>query len=221
MVRRGNTFIVRGQGGRSFSFGDAGDTVLVGDWDGDGTDALTVRRGNRYFVENDIDTGVADHDFSYGDAGDTVLVGNGDGDTSAESDEYALTTDTLAVRRGNRFFIRNDTETGVADLEVTFGDARDTILVGDWGNRLTYGDDSRTPQRETDVLRYAGPSGDHADQFAVRRGNHHYFSDEVENPCDRGSRRADDHELRLRVRRADRHGVRRAAGGHLRHLRAG
>jgi hypothetical protein len=41
------TFFVRGQGGRSFIYGNPGDTVLVGDWNGDGTDTLAVRRGNR------------------------------------------------------------------------------------------------------------------------------------------------------------------------------
>ena len=40
--------------------------MLVGDWDGDGTDTLAVRRGNRYFVKNSIGTGVADYDFYYG-----------------------------------------------------------------------------------------------------------------------------------------------------------
>ncbi|SFL73919.1 hypothetical protein SAMN04488085_116106, partial [Geodermatophilus ruber] len=33
-----------------FSYGDPGDTVLVGDWNGDGTDTLAVRRGNTYFL---------------------------------------------------------------------------------------------------------------------------------------------------------------------------
>src|SRR3954449_8354890 len=130
MVRRGNSFIIRGQNGRVFHYGDRGDTVLVGDWDGDGTDTLAVRRGNRFFVKNDIDTGVADYEFVYGDPGDRILVGNWDGDTSAEDAEFVEITDTIMVQRGNRFFVKNDTMTGVADYDFYYGDPGDTILVG-------------------------------------------------------------------------------------------
>ncbi|OMQ14169.1 hypothetical protein A7K94_0218540, partial [Modestobacter sp. VKM Ac-2676] len=59
VVRRGNTFIVRGERSWTFSYGDPGDTVLVGDWDGDGTDTLAVRRGNVFFVKNTVSTGPA------------------------------------------------------------------------------------------------------------------------------------------------------------------
>jgi hypothetical protein len=179
MVRRGNAFIIRGQDGRVFHYGDPGDVVLVGDWDGDGTDTLAVRRGNRYFVKNDIDTGVADYDFFYGDPGDTVLVGNWDGDTSAESDEYALVTDTLTVRRGNHLFVKNDTSTGVADYVAEFGNPGDVLLVGDWALPPVYGDDPSTPEKETTYVVKPGISGDYADQFAVRRGNVYYLSKEL------------------------------------------
>jgi len=178
MVRRGNSFIIRGQNGRVFHYGDRGDTVLVGDWDGDGTDTLAVRRGNRFFVKNDIDTGVADYEFVYGDPGDRILVGNWDGDTSAEDAEVVEITDTIMVQRGNRFFVKNDTTTGVADYDFYYGDPGDTILVGDWAYPAVYGDAPDTAERETDHL-FPGRSGDHADQLAVRRGNVYHLSDEV------------------------------------------
>jgi hypothetical protein len=38
MIRRGNTFSIRGQAGYGFVYGDPGDTVLVSDWDGNGSD---------------------------------------------------------------------------------------------------------------------------------------------------------------------------------------
>src|SRR3954452_14798706 len=63
LVRRGNGFILRGSEGTMALFGDKGDTVLVGDWDKDGEDELAVRRGNHYFVKNDISTGYSDDDF--------------------------------------------------------------------------------------------------------------------------------------------------------------
>ncbi|WP_222270597.1 SGNH/GDSL hydrolase family protein [Modestobacter marinus] len=159
MVRRGSTFIIRGAEQRPFVYGDPGDTVLVGDWNGDGTDTLAVRRGNHYFVKNDISTGFADADFFYGEPRDDVLVGNWDGDSSRADAQYPVTTDTLMVRRGNRYFVKNDTSTGVAEYDFYFGDPGDTVLVGDWATR--------------------GESGDHASQLLVRRGNRYFQSDEV------------------------------------------
>ncbi|SFL94538.1 hypothetical protein, partial [Geodermatophilus ruber] len=48
-VRRGNTYFLRnsttsGVADTVFAYGDPGDTALVGDWNGDGTDSLGVRR---------------------------------------------------------------------------------------------------------------------------------------------------------------------------------
>ena len=178
VVRRGSTFIIRGQQGRSFQYGDAQDTVLVGDWDGDGTDTLAVRRGNEYLVKNDIDSGVADYSFRYGDPGDEVLVGNWDGDTSDPRAEELVTTDTLMVRRGNHYFVTNDTTTGVADYDFRYGDAGDTVLVGDWATApLVDGDTVTTPP-------YAG---DFADQLAVRRSNVYHLSEEVRAASESGT----------------------------------
>jgi hypothetical protein len=70
-------------------YGRATDTVLVGDWDGDGKDTLAVRRGNTYYIKNSLAGGVADQTVIYGRATDTVLVGDWDGNG----------TSTLGVRR--------------------------------------------------------------------------------------------------------------------------
>ena len=48
-LRRGNTFYVKntiasGVADEAFSYGKTSDTVLVGDWDGDGKDTFMVRR---------------------------------------------------------------------------------------------------------------------------------------------------------------------------------
>jgi hypothetical protein len=109
-----------------FAYGDPGDDVYVGDWDGNRTDTLMIRRGNTFFVRNSNASGPADSVFMYGDPGDIVLVGDWDGDG----------TDTLAVRRGNTFYVKNSTTTGVADNVFSYGDRGDVVLVGDWdGNR--------------------------------------------------------------------------------------
>ena len=180
MVRRGNTFIIQEQGGRSFSYGDPGDTVLVGDWDGDGTDTLAVRRGNVFFVKNDVTTGTADYSFVYGNPGDEVLVGKWDGDSSPADSEFLLTTDTLMVRRGNHYYVKNTTTSGFADYDFYFGDRGDTVLVGDWAVPPAYGDDPATPAKETTFVVTPGESGDYADALAVRRGNVYFQSKELE-----------------------------------------
>ena len=104
-------------------YGDPGDTVLVGDWDGNGTDTFAVRRG-QHLLRQERHHAPASRTrvFSYGDPGDTVLVGDWDGNG----------TDTLAVRRGNSYFVKNDVSTGVADRVLSYGDPSDTVLVGRW-----------------------------------------------------------------------------------------
>jgi hypothetical protein len=127
-----------------FRFGNDGDAVYVGDWDGNGSDTLAVRRGNVYLLRNSNSSGPADVSVTYGDPGDTVLVGDWDGNGS----------DTLAVRRGNTFFVKNDTSSGVADAVFTYGDPGDTVLVGDW-------------------------DGNGTDTLAVRRGATYYVKNDV------------------------------------------
>ena len=177
VVRRGNVFFFR-KLVRPIVYGDPGDTVLVGDWDGDGLDTLAVRRGNTFFVKDDWQSGVADVTFAYGDPGDDVLVGNWDGDALPDQ-PYAGTTDTLMVRRGNHFFVKNDLATGVADYDFVFGDPNDSVLVGDWAEPPTTGDDPATPARETTYV-VRGTSADGADALAVRRGNVVHQSGELE-----------------------------------------
>jgi hypothetical protein len=118
-----------------FSYGEPLDSVLLGDWNGDGVDTLAVRRGNTFHVRDRNTTGPADATFAYGDPGDAVLVGDWDGDGR----------DTLAVRRGNAYFVKNSLQTGVADTTFAYGDPGDVVLVGDW-------------------------DGDRADSLTVRRG---------------------------------------------------
>lgn len=122
--RNGNMITVLKPDGAShtFSFGRPGDTVLVGDWDGDGQDTFGMRRGNALYLDNDLDGGIAEHTYAYGRAGDEVLVGDWDGDKK----------DTVAVRRGNTFYVTNNFEGGKAPIEFAYGRATDDALVGDW-----------------------------------------------------------------------------------------
>ena len=51
-----------------------------------------------------------------------------DGDTSAPDAARPLTTDTLMVRRGSHYFVKNSTTTGIADYDLLYGEPRDAVL---------------------------------------------------------------------------------------------
>ncbi|MGC5627255.1 PQQ-dependent sugar dehydrogenase [Georgenia sp. Z1344] len=127
-----------------FSFGRPGDQVLVGDWDGNGSDTLAVRRGNAYFLSNSLYGGNADIELTFGRSGDTVLVGDWNGDG----------VDSFAVRRGNSYFLTNRHTGGDAETELDYGRANDQVLVGDY-------------------------DGDGTDTFAVRRGARYFVSNSL------------------------------------------
>jgi hypothetical protein len=71
---------VTGTADTTFVYGDPGDTVLVGNWDGQSGDTLVVRRGNTYVLRNSLTSGPADTVFSYGEATDTAFTGDWNGD---------------------------------------------------------------------------------------------------------------------------------------------
>ncbi|MGC5629254.1 family 43 glycosylhydrolase [Georgenia sp. Z1344] len=164
-----------------FSFGRPGDEVLVGDWDGDGSDTLAVRRGNAYFLSNSLYGGNADIELAFGRSGDTVLVGDWDGDG----------VDSFAVRRGNSYFLTNELVGGDAETELDYGRANDQVLVGDYdadgidtfavrrgntyyvANSLSSGwaDAEFTYGRGNDQVLVGDWDGDGSDTFASRRGN--------------------------------------------------
>ncbi|MCD8380048.1 MAG: hypothetical protein LUC95_07015, partial [Lachnospiraceae bacterium] len=64
--------------------------------------------------------------------------------------------DTLAVRRGNAYYISNTIKSGNADKVVAYGKATDSVLVGDW-------------------------DGDGMDTLTVRRGNTYYISNTIKS----------------------------------------
>lgn len=117
-----STTLNGGQADSVVVYGKASDTVLVGDWDGDGVDTLAVRRGNIYYVKNSIAGGQADDRFALGRVGDQVTVGDWDGDG----------VDTFAVRRSARFYFFDSLHGGQADRTVPYGKPTDEIYSGDW-----------------------------------------------------------------------------------------
>lgn len=106
-----------------FWWGAPSDEVLVGDWDGDGVDTLTVRRGKLYYVQNTITANLADKIVAYGKTSDDVFVGKFSNDAQGDS---------LAVRRNNIYYISYSVHGGEADRIVAYGRVSDETLVGDW-----------------------------------------------------------------------------------------
>ncbi len=113
----------------TFYFGMPGDQVLVGDWDGDGTDTLGIRRGGKMFLTNVNATSVADREFFFGVPGDIAFGGDADGDGS----------DRVFLYRPSSGFVYYTSETptdpsGVAETSGTlfFGLPSDRFMVGDW-----------------------------------------------------------------------------------------
>lgn len=96
------------------------------------------------FFLNDEWDAFADTIFQYGRPDDEVYVGDWDGDG----------IDTIAIRRGAEFFIRNTNAGGDADTVVVYGKPGDVVLVGDW-------------------------DGDGTDTLAVRRGAQYHIKNSI------------------------------------------
>ncbi len=106
----------------AFSYGAAGDTPLVGDWNGDRVKTIGVFRGGAFFLRNANSTGPSELAFNFGLASDRPVVGDWDGDG----------TDTVGVFRNGVFYLRNSNSAGSPDLAFTYGAAGDIPVVGDW-----------------------------------------------------------------------------------------
>lgn len=126
-VRRGATYHFKnsfsgGSADRVVTYGRTGDSVYLGDWDGDGVDTPVVRRGDQYHFKNSLSGGAGDEVVTYGRDDDTVLIGDWDGERR----------DTPGVRRGNGYHLKNSITGGDADVVVFYGRDDDRVGVGDW-----------------------------------------------------------------------------------------
>ncbi|MGC5628443.1 SpoIID/LytB domain-containing protein [Georgenia sp. Z1344] len=168
--------------------GAATSSPLAGDWDGDGTDTVGVRDGNRLTLARDH-SGATTTTLDYGRAGDVLLTGDWDGDAG----------DSFAVRRGNTYLLRDALTSGVADTVLDYGRAADEVFVGDWdgdgvdtlavrrGNRFFvsnslvsgWADAELDYGRAGDTVLVGDWDGDGVDTFAVRRGNTYLVRNEL------------------------------------------
>jgi len=120
----------------NFFFGDPGDEVFIGDWNGDGVDTLGVNRGGHMFLTDTNGSGGAPvptaYDFFFGVDGDRAFGGDADGDGD----------DGVFLYRGSGpgagfVYFTNETPVGPGGVASTadfffFGIASDQFASGDW-----------------------------------------------------------------------------------------
>ena len=97
----------------TFTYGQAGDIPVMGDWNGDGTHTVGVVRGNRWLLRNSNTAGNADIDFVFGKVGDIPVVGDWEGRGRTG----------IGVRRGtrNRWNLRHTASAGSPQIRIRFG----------------------------------------------------------------------------------------------------
>ena len=119
----------------TFFFGNPGDEVFVGDWNGDGKDTLGINRGGRIFLTDTNGSGglpvPTDYDFFFGVPGDRAFGGDGDGDGK----------DAVFLYRESDGFVYYTNETPIGPGAVAgtaanyfFGNPSDRFVAGDWNN---------------------------------------------------------------------------------------
>ena len=181
-----------GNATHTFTYGLSSDTEIVGDWDGDGKDTVSLRRGNTFAVNNvSAPTAAPKFTAAYGIPGDEYYVGDWDGDGK----------DSLAIRRGNVFHVSNRVGATTADYAIAYGKPGDVVLVGDWDgdgrdtfavrrgneyhirNTMSSGPADRVvPYGRADDEVFVGHFGGSAkDALAVRRGKTFYVSKSLHN----------------------------------------
>jgi len=111
----------------SFVFGDAGDTPIAADFDGDGSDEVALHRpgtGQIYYRDT-LTTGNADNSFVIGNPGDHIIGGDWDGD--------GIETPGIFRSSSAMFLLRNTNTAGTADVTFSFGAPGSVPISGQWG----------------------------------------------------------------------------------------
>lgn len=171
----------------SFTYGNAGDVAVTGDWDGNGSRTPGVFRNGTWYLRNTNIGGGADITFGYGSPGDVPVVGDWNQDG----------IETVGVFRGGRWYLRNSNTGGNAEGVFTYGDPTDTPVVGDWNQDgtdtlgvfrggLWYLTNRFDTGAAEGTFRYGNPSdtpvvgdwnSDRTDTLGVVRGGTWYLSD--------------------------------------------
>jgi len=113
-VNHTSTFYLRnsntsGNADYVFAYGLDTDEVLVGDWDGNGTQTIGIRRGTTFALRNSNSSGAPDIAFNFGDPNDEFFVGDWEGDR----------VETVGQKHGNKYFLKRYND-GSSTLAATF-----------------------------------------------------------------------------------------------------
>jgi dipeptidyl aminopeptidase/acylaminoacyl peptidase len=112
----------------TFNFGQAGDTPLAGDWNGDGIDTVGLFRGSiSTFILSNTFTGTIDvTPFVFGSLGSAGFSGDWNADGVDTPGVFNKNLGTMSLNN------TNTSGNGVGDIVFNFGQNGDVPLAGDW-----------------------------------------------------------------------------------------
>ncbi len=167
------------------------DVAIAGDWNGDGTTDIGIKRGNQFLLDTD-DDGVADISFLYGNDNDVALVGDWDGNG----------IDTIALKRGSTYYINNSLASG-SDFSFIYGNPATPAIAGDWdgdgmdtislrmgstyyiNNSLASGSDFKFTYGTPGTQTVAGDwNHDGVDTISAKIGNYYYINNSLASGSD-------------------------------------
>jgi len=115
----------------AFTFGQNGDTPIVGDWDGNGIDGVGLFRGgsSTFFLSNGFQGTVDIKPFIFGSLGSKPLAGDWNGDGIATIGVFNPSTGVMSLNN------TNSPGNGIGDIIFNFGGNGDIPLAGDWDGK--------------------------------------------------------------------------------------
>ncbi len=136
-----------------FGYGQPGDIPLLGDWNGDGTKTVGVRRGRTFILRDIASAGAPTYSFDWGRPTDVPIVGDWNGDGR----------DGVGLRRGHTWFLKNRLDGSAHEIQFDWGRDTDVPLVGDWNGNRT--DTIGVRRGHTWFLKNTHDGGPHQIQF--------------------------------------------------------
>ena len=115
----------------TFTFGQNGDTPIVGDWDGNNIDGVGLfRAGNANFILSNGFQGTIDiTPFVFGNLNSKAIAGDWNGDGIDTIGVFNQNTGSMALNNVN------NAGNGVGDIVFNFGQTGDIPLAGDWDGK--------------------------------------------------------------------------------------
>ncbi|HET8782771.1 MAG TPA: SBBP repeat-containing protein, partial [Pyrinomonadaceae bacterium] len=115
----------------AFTFGQNGDTPIVGDWDGNGIDGVGFFRGGNstFFLSNGFQGTIDIKPFIFGSLGSKPLAGDWNGDGITTIGVFSPNTGVMSLNN------TNNAGNGVGDIVFNFGQNGDVPLAGDWDGK--------------------------------------------------------------------------------------